>query len=55
MEKSGVHCDTDKNAPLGYRDKNFVIRGLSDTVETAKNMILDKLSRIDAYPAYPGM
>ena len=45
IEQSGAHYEIDKNAPPGCRDKNFVIRGLPDAVETAKNMILDKLSR----------
>ena len=43
IEQSGAHCEIDKNAPTGCRDKNFVIRGSPDAVERAKNMILDKL------------
>ena len=45
MEQSGAHCEIDKNAPPGCRDKNFVIRGSPDAVEQAKNMILDKLAK----------
>ncbi len=40
---SGAHCEIDKNAPPNAMEKNFVIRGSPESVERAKQMILEKL------------
>ncbi|CAB4070225.1 FUBP [Lepeophtheirus salmonis] len=42
-QTSGAHCEVDKNAPLDAREKNFVIRGTPDSVEIAKQMIMEKV------------
>ncbi len=42
-QSCGVHCEVDRDAPPDSRDKNFIVRGAPDSVERAKNMILDKI------------
>ena len=41
--ESGAHCQVDKSAPDGARDKNIVIKGRPDAVERAKEMISDRI------------
>merc|ERR1719369_68020 len=41
--ESGAHCQVDKNAPEGAREKNIVIKGTPEAVERAKDMISDKI------------
>ena len=41
--ESGAHCQVDKNAPDGAREKNIVIKGRPDSVERAKDLINDKI------------
>ena len=45
-QASGAHTEIDKNAPPDAKEKNFVIRGPAECVETAKNMILEKIGLI---------
>jgi len=41
--ESGAHCQVDKSAPDGARDKTIVIKGRPEAVERAKEMISDKI------------
>eukprot|EP00092_Neocalanus_flemingeri_P023826 GFUD01025851.1.p1 GENE.GFUD01025851.1~~GFUD01025851.1.p1 ORF type:complete len:465 (+),score=130.06 GFUD01025851.1:140-1534(+) len=41
--ESGAHCQVDKTAPDGAREKHIVIKGRSDAVERAKELINDKI------------
>eukprot|EP00092_Neocalanus_flemingeri_P006943 GFUD01007495.1.p1 GENE.GFUD01007495.1~~GFUD01007495.1.p1 ORF type:complete len:234 (+),score=74.01 GFUD01007495.1:72-704(+) len=41
--ESGAHCQVDKNAPEGAREKNIVIKGSPEAVERAKQMIGEKV------------
>ena len=41
--ESGAHCQVDKSAPDGARDKNIVIKGRPDAVERAKEMISNRI------------
>jgi len=41
--ESGAHCQVDKNAPEGAREKNIVIKGSPEAVERAKQMIGEKI------------
>eukprot|EP00092_Neocalanus_flemingeri_P037880 GFUD01041235.1.p1 GENE.GFUD01041235.1~~GFUD01041235.1.p1 ORF type:complete len:458 (+),score=137.93 GFUD01041235.1:139-1512(+) len=41
--ESGAHCQVDKTAPDGAREKHIVIKGRADAVERAKEMINDKI------------
>ena len=45
-QASGAHTEIDKNAPPDAKEKNFIIRGPAECVETAKNMILEKIGLI---------
>merc|ERR1719228_2936554 len=38
-----AHCQGDKNAPEGAREKNIVIKGSPEAVERAKQMISEKV------------
>ena len=40
---SGAHCQVDKNAPEGAREKNIVIKGPPEAIERAKQMIYEKV------------
>jgi len=40
---SGAHCQVDKNAPDGAREKNIVIKGRPSNVQKAKLMLSDKV------------
>ena len=40
---SGAHCQVDKNAPEGAREKNIVIKGNPESIERAKQMIYEKV------------
>merc|ERR1719474_141656 len=42
--QSGAHCQVDKTAPEGAREKVIVIKGTPDAVETAKRLISDKVN-----------
>merc|ERR1719495_2732732 len=42
--QSGAHCQVDKTAPEGAREKTIVIKGTPDAVETAKRLISDKVN-----------
>lgn len=41
--QSGAHCQVDKTAPEGAREKSIVIKGTPDAVETAKRLIAEKV------------
>merc|ERR1719470_457550 len=41
--ESGAHCQVDKSAPDGARDKTIVIKGRPESVERAKELINDKI------------
>jgi len=41
--ESGAHCQVDKSAPDGARDKTIVIKGRPEAVERAKELINDKI------------
>lgn len=41
--ESGAHCQVDKNAPEGAREKSIVIKGPPEAVERAKQMIQEKV------------
>merc|ERR1719244_306442 len=41
--QSGAHCQVDKTAPEGAREKNIVIKGTPDAIETAKQLIAEKI------------
>lgn len=43
---SGAHCQVDKAAPEGAREKNIVIKGNTDSVERAKAMIQEKIGGV---------
>lgn len=47
---SGAHCQVDKNAPDGAREKNIVIKGRPVNVQKAKLMVSDKVG--DLYVNY---
>jgi len=47
---SGAHCQVDKNAPDGAREKNIVIKGRPGNVQKAKLMVSDKVG--DLYVNY---
>jgi len=47
---SGAHCQVDKNAPDGAREKNIVIKGRPTNVQKAKLMVSDKVG--DLYVNY---
>ena len=40
---SGAHCQVDKNAPEGAREKSIVIKGSPESIERAKQMIYEKV------------
>ena len=40
---SGAHCQVDKNAPEGAREKNIVLKGPPEAIERAKQMIYEKV------------
>jgi len=41
--ESGAHCQVDKSAPDGVREKSIVIKGRSEAVSKAKDMIKEKI------------
>merc|ERR1712029_1243618 len=41
--ESGAHCQLDKFAPEGAREKNIVIKGNPESIERAKQMIYEKV------------
>merc|ERR1719320_843908 len=41
--ESGAHCQVDKNAPEGAREKNIVLKGPPEAIERAKQMIYEKV------------
>jgi len=41
--QSGAHCQVDKTAPEGAREKTIVIKGTPDAVEQAKRLIAEKV------------
>jgi len=41
--QSGAHCQVDKTAPEGAREKTIVIKGTPDAVEQAKALIAEKV------------
>jgi len=41
--ESGAHCQVDKNAGGGVKDKNIVIKGRAEAVRRAKEMIADRV------------
>ena len=41
--ESGAHCQLDKFAPEGAREKNIVIKGSPESIERAKQMIYEKV------------
>ena len=41
--ESGAHCQVDKSAPDGARDKTIVIKGRPESVERAKELINEKI------------
>ena len=42
---SGAHCHVDKQSPWGAREKNIIIKGKSESIERAKEMIFEKVGR----------
>merc|ERR1719259_440888 len=49
--QSGAHCQVDKSAPEGAREKAIVIKGTPEAVETAKRLISEK---VNGGPGGPG-
>jgi len=43
---SGAHCQVDKNAPDGAREKNIVIKGRPSNVQRAKIMVSEKVGDV---------
>merc|ERR1711868_266516 len=43
---SGAHCQVDKNAPDGAREKNIVIKGKPSNVQRAKIMVSEKVGDV---------
>merc|ERR1719454_2405500 len=41
--QSGAHCQVDKAAPEGAREKSIVIKGSAEAVERAKQLIHEKI------------
>merc|ERR1711915_237309 len=41
--ESGAHCQVDKSAPDGVREKSIVIKGRSEAVSKARDMINEKI------------
>lgn len=41
--QSGAHCQVDKMAPEGSREKNIIIKGPPEAVEAAKRLIAEKI------------
>merc|ERR1719341_287004 len=41
--ESGAHCQVDKNAPEGAREKNIVLKGPPEAIERARQMIYEKV------------
>jgi len=52
--ESGAHCQVDKDAPEGAREKNIVIKGSPEAVERAKQMIGEKVGGGDGGGGYGG-
>jgi len=55
-QASGAHCEIDKKAPPDATEKNFVIRGTAESVEKAKQMVLEKIGAApgSGYGSFPG-
>jgi len=55
-QASGAHCEIDKKAPPEATEKNFIIRGPPDSVDRAKQMVLEKIGAApgSGYGAFPG-
>jgi len=55
-QASGAHCEIDKRAPTDATEKNFVIRGTAESVEKAKQMVLEKIGAApgSGYGSFPG-
>lgn len=55
-QASGAHVEIDRNAPADAMEKNFIIKGTAESVERAKNMVLEKIGAIEGtgYGAFPG-
>ena len=51
--ESGAHCQVDKSAPDGARDKTIVIKGRPESVERAKEMINEKIGGGGGYDRGP--
>jgi len=45
-QASGAYVEIDKRAPPDAQEKNFIIRGPPDSVEKAKQMVLEKVREI---------
>jgi len=43
---SGAHCQVDKTAPEGAREKNILIKGRPEAVERAKMMVTDRVGGV---------
>jgi len=55
-QASGAYCEIDKKAPPDATEKNFVIRGTAESVEKAKQMVLEKIGAApgSGYGSFPG-
>ena len=47
--QSGAHCQVDKAAPEGAREKSIVIKGSAEAVERAKQLIHEKIGETEPF------